>query len=81
MAYSTRGGTSGYTSLDMIQPGSANTDMNPADGPSADFQRSRMAIPRYGKGADIASLVAWVAGEESGFVTGAAFTIDGGANA
>lgn len=67
--------------VNLVQPGSTNTDMNPEDGPAADFQRSRMAIPRYGKGADIASLVSWIAGEESGFVTGAVFTIDGGANA
>lgn len=67
--------------VNLIQPGSTDTDMNPANGPAADFQRSRMAIPRYGKGADIASLVSWVAGDESGFVTGAAFTSDGGANA
>jgi len=55
--------------------------MNPADGAYADAQRSRMAIPRYGKPGDIAGLVAWLASEESRFVTGAGFTIDGGANA
>ncbi|GGH76038.1 3-oxoacyl-[acyl-carrier protein] reductase [Filimonas zeae] len=67
--------------VNLVQPGSTDTDMNPADGPAADFQRNQMAIPRYGKGADIASLVAWVASEESGFVNGAALTIDGGGNA
>jgi 3-oxoacyl-[acyl-carrier protein] reductase len=67
--------------VNLVQPGSTDTDMNPADGASADFQRSMMAIPQYGTGADIASLVAWIAGEESRFVTGTAFTIDGGGNA
>jgi NAD(P)-dependent dehydrogenase (short-subunit alcohol dehydrogenase family) len=55
--------------------------MNPADGPTAEVQRSLMAIPRYGEPKDIAALVAWLASEDSRFVTGAAFTIDGGANA
>jgi 3-oxoacyl-[acyl-carrier protein] reductase len=55
--------------------------MNPADGEGAQAQRGLMAIPRFGEPRDIASLVAWLAGEESRFVTGSAFTIDGGANA
>ncbi|WP_310621991.1 SDR family NAD(P)-dependent oxidoreductase [Flexibacterium corallicola] len=65
----------------IIHPGSTDTDMNPADGPFADVQRSAMAIPRYGDPKDIASLVAWLASEESHFVTGAEFTSDGGTNA
>jgi 3-oxoacyl-[acyl-carrier protein] reductase len=40
-----------------------------------------MATPRFGKAEEIAGLVAWLAGPEARFVTGAAFTIDGGANA
>jgi 3-oxoacyl-[acyl-carrier protein] reductase len=39
-----------------------------------------MAIPRFGEATDIAELVSWLAGSESQFVTGAALTIDGGAN-
>lgn len=67
--------------VNLIQPGSTDTDMNPADGPHADFQRSLMAIKQYGTGEDIASLAAWLASDASRFVTGAAITIDGGANA
>jgi NAD(P)-dependent dehydrogenase (short-subunit alcohol dehydrogenase family) len=67
--------------VNLVQPGSTDTDMNPADGPAADPQRSTMAIVRFADPADIASLVVWLAGPESGFVTGAALTIDGGANA
>jgi 3-oxoacyl-[acyl-carrier protein] reductase len=67
--------------VNVVHPGSTDTDMNPADGESADEQRNLMAIPRYGEPRDIAGLVAWLAGEESRFVTGAALTIDGGANA
>ncbi len=67
--------------VNIVHPGSTDTDMNPADGEHADAQLSLMAIPRFGEARDIASLVAWLASDESRFVTGAAFTIDGGANA
>jgi 3-oxoacyl-[acyl-carrier protein] reductase len=67
--------------VNIVHPGSTDTDMNPADGEHADAQRSLMAIPRFGEPRDIAGLVAWLASEESRFVTGAAFTMDGGTNA
>jgi 3-oxoacyl-[acyl-carrier protein] reductase len=67
--------------VNVVHPGSTNTDMNPADGEFADAQRSLMAIPRFGEPRDIAGLVAWLASEEGRFVTGAALTMDGGANA
>jgi 3-oxoacyl-[acyl-carrier protein] reductase len=67
--------------VNIVHPGSTDTDMNPADGEHADAQLGLMAIPRFGKPRDIASLIAWLASDESQFVTGAAFTIDGGANA
>jgi len=65
----------------IVHPGSTDTDMNPADGPHAEHQRQKMATPRFGKAEEIASLVAWLASAEGRFVTGAALTIDGGANA
>jgi NAD(P)-dependent dehydrogenase (short-subunit alcohol dehydrogenase family) len=55
--------------------------MNPADGPQAEAQRARMAIPQYGKPEDVAALVAFVAGPEAGSINGAGLTVDGGANA
>jgi NAD(P)-dependent dehydrogenase (short-subunit alcohol dehydrogenase family) len=55
--------------------------MNPQSGPRAELQKSAMAIPRFGKPEDIAGLVAWLAGPEGRYVTGAALTIDGGASA
>lgn len=67
--------------VNMVNPGSTNTDMNPADGMGADPQRAKMAIPEYGKPEDIAGMVAWLAGPEGRFANGAAFTVDGGANA
>ncbi|RUX50453.1 3-oxoacyl-ACP reductase FabG [Mesorhizobium sp. M7A.F.Ca.US.014.04.1.1] len=65
----------------VVHPGSTDTDMNPADGPHAEHQRRKMATPRFGKADDIAGMVAWLAGPEGRFVTGAALAIDGGANA
>jgi 3-oxoacyl-[acyl-carrier protein] reductase len=70
-------GAQGIT-VNLVQPGPIDTDMNPANAPHADMLRSAMAIPQYGKPADIAEVVAYLASEESGFMTGAALTIDGG---
>ncbi|MBO9557048.1 MAG: SDR family oxidoreductase [Caulobacter sp.] len=73
-------GSRGIT-VNVVHPGSTDTDMNPSAGPQADGQRGRMAIPEYGKPEDIAALVAFVAGPEGRFINGAGLTIDGAANA
>lgn len=67
--------------VNVVHPGSTDTDMNPADGDLADLQRSTMAIPRYNEARDVAALVRWLAGSEGRSVTGAELTIDGGSNA
>lgn len=67
--------------VNVVHPGSTNTDMNPADGAHADAQRSTMAIPRYAEPGDIAGFVVWLASAESRCITGAGLTIDGGTNA
>jgi NAD(P)-dependent dehydrogenase (short-subunit alcohol dehydrogenase family) len=67
--------------VNVVHPGSTNTDMNPVDGPHAANQLARMAIPRYGTAEDIAALVAFVAGPEAGSINGTGLTVDGGANA
>ena len=64
--------------VNNIQPGPVDTDMNPAIGEFADSLRSLMAIPRYAEPDEIAAMVAWLAGPEAGFITGASLTIDGG---
>jgi 3-oxoacyl-[acyl-carrier protein] reductase len=64
--------------VNNVQPGPVDTDMNPADGKFADMLKKLMALPRYGSGEEVASLVAWLCGPEAGFVTGASLTIDGG---
>ncbi|WP_175704198.1 SDR family NAD(P)-dependent oxidoreductase [Burkholderia ambifaria] len=73
-------GARGIT-VNIVHPGSTDTDMNPADGEHAGAQRSRMAIPQYGKVEDVAALVAFVVGPEGRSINGTGLTIDGGANA
>lgn len=67
--------------VNLIQPGPINTDMNPADAPLADFLRTRMALPDYGTAEDIAAFVSFIASEEARYITGSFLTIDGGLNA
>lgn len=66
--------------VNLVQPGPIDTDMNPADGERADSLRALMALGHYGEGEDVAGLVAYLASAESRFVTGTALTIDGGYN-
>ena len=72
-------GPKGIT-VNIVHPGSTDTEMNPADGPGAEAQRARMAIPRYGRPENIAAMVAFVAGPEGRFITGAGLALDGGVN-
>ena len=64
--------------VNAVQPGPVDTDMNPADGPMKDAMHSFMAIKRHAKPAEIAGMVAYLVGPEAGIVTGALHTIDGG---
>jgi 3-oxoacyl-[acyl-carrier protein] reductase len=64
--------------VNNVQPGPVNTDMNPEVGEFADLIKKQLAVPRYGSVDEIAAMVAYLAGPEAGFVTGANLTIDGG---
>jgi 3-oxoacyl-[acyl-carrier protein] reductase len=64
--------------INNVQPGPIDTDLNPADSDFGAMLRNLMALPRYGSTDEIAALVAYLAGPEAGFVTGASLTIDGG---
>lgn len=70
-------GARGIT-VNVVQPGPIDTDMNPGAGPMSGFMHSFMAMPRHGTGDEVAGMVAYLAGPEAGFVTGAMHTIDGG---
>lgn len=67
--------------VNLVHPGSTDTDMNPSNGGNSDAQRSLMAIQRYSEPSDVANLVRWLASPESRSVTGAEFTVDNGTNA
>jgi 3-oxoacyl-[acyl-carrier protein] reductase len=67
--------------VNLVQPGSTDTDMNPADGPTADDQRALSALGRYGDPTDIAEMVAFLSGPGGRSITGSVFTVDGGTNA
>ena len=73
-------GPKGIT-VNNVQPGPVDTDMNPADGESAEYIKGLIALARYGKDEEIASVVAYLAGPEAGYITGASLTIDGGFSA
>jgi 3-oxoacyl-[acyl-carrier protein] reductase len=64
--------------INNVQPGPVDTDMNPATGPFAESLKSLMALKRYSTPDEIAAMVVYLAGPEAGFVTGASLTIDGG---
>lgn len=64
--------------VNNVQPGPTATDMNPANGPFAEAMKGFIALGRYGESDEIAGMVAYLAGPEAAFVTGASLTIDGG---
>lgn len=66
--------------VNLVQPGSTDTDMNPAGGELAELQRKGTVLGRFNRPEEVAGLVAWLAGPEAGNVTGSLFTIDAGAN-
>ena len=73
-------GARGIT-VNNIQPGPIDTDLNPASGDWATPQKAMTALNRYGHVEEIAAMVAFVAGPEAAYITGANLTVDGGTNA
>lgn len=67
--------------VNNVQPGPVDTEMNPADGEGAEYLKGLMALGRYGRAEEVSSFVAYLAGTEAGFITGASLTIDGGFSA
>src|SRR6202051_143125 len=73
-------GSRGIT-VNNVQPGPIDTELNPASGEWAVPQKAATALDRYGRVDEIAAMVAFVAGPESSYITGANLTVDGGMNA
>ena len=73
-------GSRGIT-VNNVQPGPIDTELNPAAGDWAVPQKAATALDRYGHVDEIAAMVAFVAGPESSYITGANLTVDGGMNA
>ncbi len=71
-------GPKGIT-VNLLQPGSIDTDMNPANGPFAGVLKEITAVGSYGKVEDIANGVAFLASDKAQYITGSTLTIDGGA--
>src|SRR5580658_4922171 len=67
--------------VNNVQPGPIDTDLNPAAGDWAAPQKAATALGRYGTVDEVAALVSFVASPESAYITGANLTIDGGTNA
>ena len=67
--------------VNNVQPGPIDTDLNPASGDWAVPQKAATALGRYGRAEEIAAMVAFVAGPEASYITGTNLTVDGGMNA
>ncbi|WP_164156254.1 SDR family oxidoreductase [Sandarakinorhabdus rubra] len=64
--------------VNVVQPGPVDTDMNPAEGPLAKMLHGIMAIPRHAHAEEIAALVLFLASPAAAMITGTTQTIDGG---
>ena len=64
--------------VNNVQPGPIDTDTNPATGDWAVPHKAFTALGRYGHVDEVAALVAFVAGPESSYITGANLNVDGG---
>jgi 3-oxoacyl-[acyl-carrier protein] reductase len=64
-----------------VQPGPIDTDLNPATGDWAIPQKAAASLKRYGKVAEVAAVVAFLASPEASYIAGMNFTVDGGTHA
>jgi len=67
--------------VNAVQPGTIHTDLNPETGESADIQKSRTSLGRFGRPEEVAAAAAFLAGPDATYITGATLNVDGGWNA
>jgi 3-oxoacyl-[acyl-carrier protein] reductase len=67
--------------VNSVQPDPIGTELNPETGESAEYQKARTALGRYGRPEEVAAAVAFLAGPDATFITGATLNVDGGQNA
>ncbi len=67
--------------INNVQPGPIATEMNPPTGEFAEILTKLVAVARYGTVEEVAGMVAYLAGPEAGYITGANLMIDGGFSA
>ncbi|MFO7708042.1 MAG: 3-oxoacyl-ACP reductase family protein [Desulfobacterales bacterium] len=67
--------------VNAVQPGPIDTELNPANGEGAKHQKARTALGRYGRPEEVAGAVAFLAGPDATYITGATINVDGGSNA
>ena len=67
--------------INNVQPGPIATEMNPPEGEFAEMLKKQLALPRYGTVEEVAGMVAYLAGSEAAYITGANLMIDGGFSA
>jgi len=67
--------------VNAVQPGPIDTELNPETGESAEYQKARTALGRFGRPEEIAGAVAFLAGPDATYITGATLNVDGGMNA
>lgn len=67
--------------VNIVQPGTTNTDMNPEDGEYAKFMIPRIPLGRYGQPAEVAEMVGFLAGPNAAYITGSVINVDGGFDA
>ena len=67
--------------VNNVQPGPTDTEMNPANGPYSEVMHSFMALKRHGSPDEVAALVNYLVGPEAGFITGSHQDVDGGFSA
>lgn len=69
----------GGITVNLVQPGSVDTDANPADGPTSDVQKSLTSLGRFAEPREIANAVVFLASPAASVITGATLTVDAGA--